>query len=57
MNQVTQLVDKNTGEDPATNNYKLQIDNNQLEFSRGLTSEDTWLKLFGSTTTGSDGVI
>jgi hypothetical protein len=55
MNQVTQLVDKNTGEDPATNNYKLQIDNNQLEFSRGLTSEDTWLKLFGST--GSDGVI
>jgi hypothetical protein len=39
------------------NIYRLRVDNNQLEFSRGDPSTDTYLKLFGSTTTGSDGVI
>jgi len=47
----------NTGEDPVTNAYQLKIDNNQLEFSRGATSEDTWLKLFGTTTGSTDGVV
>lgn len=38
-----------------TNNYKLEIDNNQLQFTRGLASDDMYLKLFGSVT--SDGVV
>ena len=39
------------------NKYELKIDNNQLEFRRGATSDDTWLKLFGSTKESSDGVV
>lgn len=56
-NTVTQIVDKNTGEDPATNNYRLSIDNNQLNFYRDELSDDLWLKLYGTTTSGTDGIV
>lgn len=48
------LVDNNQADG---NKYELKIDNNQLEFRRGANSEDTWLKLFGSTTDSSDGIV
>ena len=54
--QVTQIIDANT-DGTTDNNYRLKINNNQLEFARDATSSDTWLKMFGSTTSGSDGVI
>lgn len=53
---VSQLIDAN-GDSTTDNNYRLKVDNNQLEFTRGATSEDTWLKLFGTTTGSSDGVV
>lgn len=53
---MTKLVDKNTGENPVTNSYQLQIDNNQLEFARG-DGTDTYLKLFGTTIASSDAVV
>ena len=48
------LVDNNQTDG---NKYELKIDNNQLEFRRGADSDDTWLKLFGSTKESSDGVV
>lgn len=53
---MNQVIDDNA--DAAGNSYRLKITNNQLEFARNVdTSADTWLRLFGSTTTGTDGVI
>ena len=54
--QVTQLVDAN-GDSTTDNNYRLKVDNNQLEFSRGATSNDTWAKLYGTTVESSDAVV
>lgn len=54
--QITTLVDANT-DGSTTNNYRLKIDNNQMEFARGEASDDTWLKFFGTTTGTSDGVV
>jgi len=39
------------------NKYELKIDNDQLEFRRGANTEDLYLKLYGSTTSSSDGVV
>lgn len=52
--EALKLVDNNQADG---NKYQLKIDNNQLEFSRGATSEDIYLKLFGSTTDSTDGIV
>jgi hypothetical protein len=41
----------------VTDAYRLRIDQNRLQFFNGALSDDPWLKLFASSTTGSDGVI
>lgn len=56
-NSVTQIIDKNTGEDPVTNAYRLTIDNNELQFYRGSLSDDMWLKFYATATDSTDGVI
>jgi len=52
--EALKLVDNNQTDG---NKYELKIDNNQLEFSRGATSEDIYLKLYGSTTDSTDGIV
>jgi hypothetical protein len=52
--EALKLVDNNQADG---NKYELKIDNNQLEFSRGATSEDIYLKLYGSTTDSTDGIV
>ena len=55
--EITQIVDKNS-DASTSDNYKLEIDNNVLSFSRqNNPTQDTFLKLFGSATNGTDGVI
>lgn len=55
-NSVTKIVDDNA--DAPGNDYQLKITNNQLEFSRNNdATADTWLRLFGTTTGGTDGVV
>jgi hypothetical protein len=52
--EALKLVDNNQTDG---NKYELKIDNNQLEFSRGATSEDIYLKLYASTTDSTDGIV
>jgi hypothetical protein len=53
-NGALKLVDNNQTDG---NKYELKIDNNQLEFRRGANTDDLYLKLYGSTTDSSDGVV